>query len=90
LRRLAFQSFEASVLGGAAAYATLWFVGSVVDIDTVVGIVTQGFCGGVVGIVVAVAVLKLLDNFELAETIEALRRRFVDSPRVALEPSDVS
>jgi putative peptidoglycan lipid II flippase len=89
-KRLALQSFAASVIGGSAAYAALSVVGSVVDINTVVGIVTQGAVGGFSGLIITVLMLWLLRNEELAVAIAALRRRFKDSPKVALEPTDVS
>ena len=90
LRRLAFQSFGASIIGGAATYATLWYVGSYIDINTLPGIFTQGAAGGVVGITITTLVLVLLKNEELAETLSALKRRFKDTSPVALEPTDVS
>jgi putative peptidoglycan lipid II flippase len=90
LRRLAFQSFGASVVGGAAAYAMLWYAGLFVDINTLLGIFAQGVAGGVVGLAVTAGVLALLKNTELAETVAALRRRFKDTGAVALEPSELS
>ncbi len=90
VRRLSFQSFAAAVIGGAFCYETLAFFGGIVDINTAGGILLQGFFGGVVGIVVTVAVLALLNNEELAETLAALKRRFKDSEPLTLEPTDVS
>lgn len=90
LRRLAFQSFGAAIIGGAAAYGTLWYAGSFLDINTLLGIFTQGAAGGMTGCIVIVGVLVLLKNEELAETLSALRRRFKDTAPVALEPTDVS
>lgn len=90
LGRLAFQSFSASVIGGACAYFALTLMGFLVDIDTVPGIVAQGTIGGIVGVVGTTLVLYLLDNQELKEAISTIKRRFKDSPKVALEPTDVS
>jgi putative peptidoglycan lipid II flippase len=90
IKRLLFQSFGAAIIGGAAAYGTLSLVGAYIDIDTVVGIVTQGTLAGMVGVLASLIVLRLLKNRELAETISALRRRLRDTPQVALEPTDVS
>lgn len=88
LRRLVFQVSGASLIGGSAAYATLWFVGGLIDINTFLGIFTQGAFGGFAGIVVTAAVLGLLKNEELAEVVVALKRRFKDTGPVALEPTD--
>ena len=90
LRELGFQSFSAGMIGGAAAYGTLWVMGGVVDINTVFGIVSQGFVGGIVGLLVTGIVLMLLKNAEFTEAVSAFRRRFVDTPPVVLEPTDVS
>lgn len=90
LRRLAFHSFAAGVLGGALCYETLAIVGELVDIDTAVGILLQGLAGGVVGLVITVATLALLKNKELAEALSALKRRFKDSQELTLESTEVS
>ena len=90
LKRLLFQSFCASVIGGAAAYLTLTIVGSLVDINTTVGIVAQGTLGGVSGIIAVILILLLLKNQELRETLMALKLRLRDRQPVALEPTDVS
>lgn len=89
LLNLFFQSFAASVIGGAAAYAMLAMTGSSVDINTLPGIVLQGLAAGLAGLVVTVATLVLLGNRELAEAYAAFRRRLAP-PAVALEPTDVS
>lgn len=90
LKRLLFQSFSASVLGGAAAYGMLTITGALVDINTTIGIVAQGILGGMTGVVATVFVLLILKNQELSEAIDALGRRFRDAPGIALEPTDVS
>jgi len=90
LSRLTFQGFSASVIGGACAYIALSGMGAIVDINTVVGIVAQGAIGGIVGLLGTGAVLYLLANQELTEALAALKKRFKDSPHVALEPTDVS
>ncbi len=89
LRRLAFESFGAAMIGGAVAYATLAFVGNYVDIDTTVGIVTQGFLGGISGLLVTAGVLALLGNRELIEAYGSLRRRLIKEPP-AVEATEVA
>lgn len=90
LPRLVAQSTASSVLGGVAAYEVLSLVGAMVDINTVVGIVTQGLCGGVVGLLVTFGTLYILRNTELTEAIASINKRFKDRPAVALEPTDIS
>jgi putative peptidoglycan lipid II flippase len=89
LWRLTFESLAAAILGGAAAYLSLTAMGRVVDINTATGILTQGFVGGVVGLCVVAAVLRLLKNPEIAEAYQALKNRVI-SPVPAIEPTDVS
>ena len=91
IRRLVFESFGASVIGGAVSYATLTVTGNAININTTIGVFLEGALAGVTGIAVAVLVLWLLKNRELHEAWVAVRRRFVDTPKVlAVEPSDVA
>ena len=92
LARLAWQSFGASVIGGAAAYAALALMGSLVPLSTTLAILLQGIFGGVVGLAVTGAVLAALKNAELAEVLDAFRRRLAPAEAVArpaLEVTDV-
>jgi putative peptidoglycan lipid II flippase len=88
--KLLFQSTSSSIIGAGVAYVVLSVVGTLVDINTVVGIVTQGILGGLAGGATIVLLLLLLRNEEFAEAIKALKKRFKDTPKVALEPTDVS
>jgi putative peptidoglycan lipid II flippase len=89
-RRLFFETFAASVIGGAVSYIILAATGQTGTINTTVGIFAQGLGAGIAGIVVAVALLWLLKSRELREVLAALRRRFADTPQVVpVQPSDV-
>ncbi len=90
LWRLTFESLAAAILGGGAAYLALTGMGRIVDIDTAVGVLAQGFAGGVWGLGVAIAVLLLLKNPEIKEAYVALKSKLGPTPKVALEPTDVS
>lgn len=89
VRRLVFQSFAASILGGALVYQTLSYLPSVLLLHTV-GIAIEGLVAGTCGALGLFAVLWLLRNEELLEAVASFRRRFVDVPRVAVEPTDVA
>ena len=89
LRRLTFESFTASVIGGAAAYGALAYLGSRLNLDTVVGIVSQGAAAGVLGLIITAATLALLKNKELVEAYGSFRRRYVKEPP-AVEATDVA
>jgi putative peptidoglycan lipid II flippase len=88
--RLFFETFSASVIGGAVSYVILSATGQVGTINTTIGIFAQGFGAGIVGIAVAVGLLWVLKSRELREVWGALRRKFADTPAVvAVEPADV-
>jgi putative peptidoglycan lipid II flippase len=89
LRRLTFESFASATIGGAVAYATMATVGRYLDIDTAVGIMSQGFAGGIVGLGATAVVLALLKNRELIEAYGALRRRLIKEPPV-VETTEVA
>jgi putative peptidoglycan lipid II flippase len=90
LPRLAFETFGASVIGGEISYLALSFLGLHLNIETTIGIFSQGAIAGVLGIGAAAGVLYLLKNRELSEVASALVRKFRDTPKIlAVEPSDV-
>ena len=89
LRRLSFESFTASVIGGAATYGALAYLGSRLNLDTAIGIVSQGALAGTLGLMVTAAMLALLKNRELVEAYGALHRRFIKEPP-AVEATDVA
>lgn len=88
--RLFFQSFSASVIGGACAYGTLQFFEPVVDTQTLLGIVSQGAVAGCAGLAAAALILWVLGSKELAEIAGTFTRRLKGSQRIAVEPSDVA
>lgn len=90
IMRLTFQSFCASVMGGAAAYFVLQLFGPVVDTKTLMGIFYQGAAAGIVGLLVIGAILWMFKSKELSEIVGALGRRFKTNDAVAVEPSDVA
>jgi len=87
---LVFQSFSASVIGGGVAYLVLFYTGLAGTINTAMGLVVQGAIAGILGLSTTGLVLALLKNQELTEAVAAFRRRFKDTPGVALEPTDIS
>ena len=88
LWRLSFQSFAASIIGGACAYVVLAVSGLHITSNTLPGVFAQGLLAGIAGLIATVVVLWLLKTPELYEVLGAFARRFVDTPPVALEPSD--
>jgi len=90
LRRLTFESFAASVIGGACAYGILLIFGSNAQINTTLSLVVESVLAGATGLLVAGGILWVLKNREFSEAVATLRRRFASAPQVAVEPSDIS
>ena len=90
--RLVFQSFAAAIIGGFVAYEVLDATGHLVNIDTTLGVFLQGLLAGIIGLLVSAFVLLLLKNTEIAETIDAARRRLKDIRKrpVVIESTDIA
>jgi hypothetical protein len=90
LGRLIYESFAASIIGGSAAYTVLAATGVAGQVNTTVGLLLQGTIAGLLGLTVAVFVLTVLGNVELAEAVAALHHRIRRTSVTALEATDVS
>jgi hypothetical protein len=71
-----FQSTGAALIMGYATYLSLGFFSKIFGLSTVFGVFMQGFCAGIVGIIVGVIVLVLLKNKEIREVWDTLHRKF--------------
>jgi putative peptidoglycan lipid II flippase len=89
LMRLTFESFAASVIGAGGTYLILAATGTAGTINTTIGLIAQAMLAGAVGLSVAGITLVLLKNQELAEAITSLKRKFIDSRQVTVEPTQV-
>jgi len=90
LKRLIWQSFSASVFGGAAAYGVLALLGATGNIQHTFEVFAQGLAAGVAGLGVTVLTLRLMRNEELKEALAAFSRRFAEVVPAAVEPTDVA
>ena len=81
-----FHSFAASVIMGYASFLSLRIFAAVFPLTKVWGIFLQGFCAGIIGLVVLVITLIILQNPELAETWRALHGKIW---KVAVPPAEV-
>jgi len=70
------QSFFAAVIMGFVAHQALRVFDDVFDINTFVGIFSQGFLSGVLGIAAGIVVLKLIKNKEIKEIGKSLKHKF--------------
>lgn len=71
-----FQSLSSAVVMGFVAHQVLDVLDDAVDINTFIGIFTQGFVAGVVGILAGVVTLSILKSRELREAWRAFHRKF--------------
>jgi peptidoglycan biosynthesis protein MviN/MurJ (putative lipid II flippase) len=90
ISRLFFESLSAGVVGGACAYGILVVLGALLDLNTLLGIFTQGAIAGLGGLGVAALTLVLLNNREIIETYASLKSRLSEPTQVAFESTDVS
>ena len=76
------QVFAASAVMGIVAYLLLNVLDKVFDIQTFVGIFSQGLFAGLGGILAGILLLKLLRNRELDEIVSSMRSRIFAAPMV--------
>ncbi len=84
LARPFFEAAGAGLVGSAAAYGLLSFMGNLAPLTSLVSVFTQGLLAGMVGLIVSAAVLALLENREFKDLFESLKK--VASSK-ALQPS---
>ncbi len=68
------EGFGAAILGGAASYGVLTFIGTLAPLTSLPTVFLEGFLAGTVGLSVAAAILALLENHEFRDLIDALKR----------------
>lgn len=83
VQKTLFQAVSASTIMGYVTYQMLSVFDKVFNIDTLVGIFSQGLCSGLVGIVVAVVVLYLLKSRELSEVWTTVHKKIWKAEIVA-------
>lgn len=71
-----FQSFSASVIMGYVTFLSLRFFNLFFTLEKAWGVFLQGFCAGIVGIVVGIIILILLKNREIHEVWRTLHHKF--------------
>jgi len=74
LARPLFEGLGAAILGGAAAYIVLAFMGLLAPLTKLYVVVAEGIVAGLVGLLVAGTVLAFLENQEFHDLVASLRR----------------
>lgn len=76
IRQTTFEVLFASLLGGVVSYGALHYFAFAFDLERLVGVFSQGFLSGVIGIIVMFYTLKALKNPELIEVSTAIHKKF--------------
>jgi peptidoglycan biosynthesis protein MviN/MurJ (putative lipid II flippase) len=66
------EGFGAAILGGAASYGALAFMGNIAPLTTLFSVFTEAVIAGMVGLIASAAVLALLENEEFRDVYRAL------------------
>ncbi len=74
LTRPLFEGVGAGILGGGAAYIVLRMLGTLAPLTHLFVVFAQGAIAGIVGLVVAFAVLALLENQEIKDLYASLKK----------------
>lgn len=70
------EGIMSSLAIGLCTYILLGVFDNIFSINTFWGIFLQGFCSGIVGILIGVSILYFMKNDELLGVLEALRKKF--------------
>jgi len=68
------EGMGAAIIGGAAAYGVLSFMGNIAPLTTLLAVLAQGLVAGMVGLTASAAILILLENKEFRDVFDALKR----------------
>ena len=68
------EGLSAGIMGGAAAYGVLSYLGNLAPLTTLLVVFTEGALAGMVGLAVSAAVLVLLENREFRDLCTSLRK----------------
>ena len=71
-----FQSFAAAIIMGYITFISLRFFNIFFPLTKAWNVFFQGFCAGIVGIIVCILILLLLKNKELMEVWQTLHQKF--------------
>ncbi len=80
------QLLFVALVMGFATYISLNLLQGIFSLDTFIGVLSQGFIAGIVGIICGIILLALLGSRELKETMSALHRKFWKTPVIGPDP----
>lgn len=68
------EGFAAAILGGAAAYGVLSYLGTLAPLTSLPSVFIDGVVSGIVGLIVSGCILLLLENQEFRDLLSSLRK----------------
>lgn len=80
------QVLASSIVMGYAAYASLNIFDDIFDLDTTIGIFSQGLLSGIIGIGFGILILLIFKNQELGDVWQTFKGKFWKKPTVAPDP----
>ena len=89
LSRTFLQSLSAAIIMGFVAHTFLDVFDDLFDVDTFLGIFSQGLFAGIVGIATGVLMLILLRNEEIKEVWKSLHSKFWQADALAPEQEEI-
>lgn len=87
--RTFFESLFASVCMGFVSYYALQVLSVILPLNTFWGIFGQGLLAGIIGILVAIVLLKFLKNGELKDIEVVLRKKFWRAETISPGPDEI-
>ncbi|MEK9183836.1 MAG: lipid II flippase MurJ, partial [Patescibacteria group bacterium] len=86
VRKAFFQVLTASLFMSIVCYFFLGVLGKIFDINTFIGIFSQGLVSAILGGGTWYFILRLIKNKELEEIVNSLKQKFWRTPIIAPEP----
>ncbi|HMO79102.1 MAG TPA: lipid II flippase MurJ [Candidatus Paceibacterota bacterium] len=84
------ESLFASVVAGYVSYLCLQLLANFLNLNTLLGIFSQGLFSGLIGIFVGWLVLHTIKNNETIEITKALKNRFWKTKDLIVDPEEIS
>jgi putative peptidoglycan lipid II flippase len=82
-----FEVLSASIVMGFVSYILLGAFDDVFNMNTFLGIFLQGFCAGIVGIIVCLLLLKFFKNKELVDIASTLKKKIWRTKVIPADPT---
>ena len=89
MNKTIFHTLGASIIASSVVYGTLSVIGNGVDQSRFLGVLSQGFVAGIVGVAMYVIVLFSLKNEDILEVIKTMKSKFWRAKPVVEEQADL-